>query len=102
MGSLVHLQATQPVSEYGRLVLARRAVIAARLKPVTAAVAALQSQQAPQLTDNGPAAASNPGRGGNKGKKRPRGQENNLQVPFCCSCDPIPAVHGPGNSGPLA
>ena len=70
---------------------------------VQASLAALQSPQAPQLTENGPAMGSKAGRGGNKGKKRSRGQENNPQVPFC-SCDPIPAVHmhGSGNSGPHA
>ena len=65
-------------------------------------MAALQSQQAAQLTDSGPAMGSKAGRGGNKGKKRSRGQENNTLVPFCAVVTQVPAVHGPGSSAPLA
>lgn len=73
------MQATQPISQYERRRLANIARNNARL----AAIHALQSQQAPQLNDNGAATGSNAGRSGNKGKKRSRGQENNPQVPFC-------------------
>ena len=82
MALLVHMQATQPISEYERSRLARVAENMARLQPVKARLAALQSQQAPQLADGGAATGSNAGRSGNKGKKHPRGQENNTQVPF--------------------
>ena len=66
MASLVHMQATQPVSDYQRLLLARRAELEARLQPVKARLDALQSQ----LADNGPAMGAKAGHGGNKGKKR--------------------------------
>ena len=50
MALLVHMQATQPVSECERLLLARRAETDTRLQsaPVKESLAALQSQQAPK------------------------------------------------------
>ena len=96
MASLVQMQATQLMSKYERLRLARLAENEATLQPVKARLAALQSQQAPQLTDDGPATGSNAGRGGNKGKKRPHGQEQIHRCPF------VAVVPGPGSSGPLA
>ena len=92
MASLVHMQAPQEVPENERLRLPKVADNKARLQPVKAMMAALQSQQGPQLTDSGPATDSNGGAGSKKGKKRSRGQENNAQVPSCFSCDPVPAV----------
>ena len=76
----------QPVSAYERSLIDKIAANNARL-------AALQSQQAALLTDNGNLRDTSAGHGSNKGKKRYHGQESNSQVLFCCCCDSTLVVH---------